>query len=532
MGWLNKPVQFSAVISVVFLLCACNPEVQVDTTYGTLAGKDLGEVNAFLGIPYAQPPVGDLRWADPQPAQPWEGVRPAKLKGDACTQYGSGLPIVGSDEDCLTLNIWTPNTPGPHPVMFWVHGGAQMSGSSAELQYDGAKLAAAQDVVLVSVNYRLLVSGFFATPALGSEPALSGNQAIKDLILALQWVQSEIHLFGGDPDNVTVFGESAGSTNTCALLATPKTKSPQQLLHKVIMQSGACDTLGIMSLAQARQIGLEFIETLGCADAPEPLQCARDLPIAAIREPVKTNLFTAFGWRQDEWPFQIGLVVDGDVFPRSPLQLLSESAPQIPLILGTNKDEGSLFAGFLAHPDDAAGYLEFMQSRYPVEGAEIASQYPFDDYDNAGSAHAAARGDMIMKCPTLNMARLYSEGNPVWMYSLEEDVQSVVFSAISLGFKRNAPQLGTFHTADIGYLFDFPLLSAMVNPSDREVRRSMQQYWGNFARTGNPNGEGVLPWQGFDSAQNNYLEITGEPVNRENFRQGACDYWFAEGYGF
>lgn len=524
---------FWLAAAMLLLISGCGSDPLVETPFGVIEGKRNGAVTEYLGIPYAEPPVGELRWADPQPLAPWPGVLQAKTKGNACTQYAVGLPAFYPREDCLTLNIWVPNTDGPHPVMFWVHGGAQMAGSSNELQYDGAKLAAAQNVVVVTVNYRLLVSGFFALPAMGGGEALSGNQAIKDLVAALQWVHEGIAAFGGDPDNVTVFGESAGSTNTCALLATPKTQQPVKLLHRVIMQSGACDTLGVMTLAEAQQIGADLLQKLGCIDSDEPLQCARALPIETIRDEVKANLFTAFGWRLDEWPFRIGLVVDGDLFPKDPLSLLAEdSRGETPVLLGTNKDEGSLFAGFLAHPDDASGYREFMALRYPGQGADIVSRYPFEDYVSAGQAHADARGDLIMKCPTLNMARTYSQHSAVWMYSLEQDVQSVVMGMASLGFKSNPPELGTFHSADVGYLFEFPLLSGLIRPSDQRTRDLFQQAWGNFARTGNPNGEGVPQWDRYDSARDNYLVISGEPENRERFRNGKCDFWFEEGYGF
>ena len=186
----------------------------------------------------------------------------------------------------------------------------------------------------------------------------------------------------------------------------------------------------------------------------------------------------------------------------------------------------------ISHPDDAAGYAEFLEQRYPGQGAEIALHYPFDQYPTAGQAHADIRGDFIMKCPTLNMARTYSQNNDVWMYSLEQDVHSIVMGVAALGFKSNPPALGTFHSADIGYLFEFPLLSSLARASDKRVRDIFQQAWGNFARTGNPNGEGVPEWAAFDIDRNNYLVISGEPENRDNFRNGRCDYWFEVGYGF
>lgn len=522
---------FATVVCMLFLGCKSS-DTLVQTSYGTVAGKQTSKVKAYLGIPYAQPPVGDLRWEDPLPPQPWQGNLAAHSMGDACTQYGSGLPIFFESEDCLTLNIWVPKTPGPHPVMFWVHGGAQMSGSSSEWQYSGAALAAAQNVIVVSANYRLLVSGFFALPATGSLPPIKGNQAIKDLIAALKWVNSEINQFGGDSENITLFGESAGSTNVCALLATPKTRDPD-LFQRVIMQSGACDTLGVMSPERAQQEGLALLNTLGCGNAEEPLQCARNMPIEAVRKPVKGNLFGTFSLRLDEWPYQIGLVIDGDVFPESPITLLkNHPRSNTPIMLGSNHHEGSLFAGFMDHPKDKQEYLSFLDDRYPGRGATLAQHYPLSNYQNAGEAHADLRGDMIMKCPALNMARLYSANNPVWFYSLTHIPFSPFFEIVEFGFGDNAPELGVFHSADVGFLFEFPFLTAFFRQSDRDVRDFMQQAWGNFARHGDPNGNSSMVWRRFDIADDNYLNIKSKPINEVKFRQGACDFWFDGGYGF
>lgn len=518
--WLTLILFLPLIVS----LGACKRTSQVVTRYGIVEGVQKPDLKRFFGIPYAQPPVGELRWADPQPPDRWEGALDASKMGHACTQYGTGLLVNSPSEDCLTLNIWVPNTEGPHPVMFWIHGGGLMSGASNELQYDASALAKAQNVVVVSINYRLLTSGFVALPALGSRPAISGNQAIKDQIAALQWVQSEISQFGGDPNNVTIFGESAGAFSTCALLATPKTQSPR-LFNRAILESGACETFEIQTLEQAQWHGVALLTLLGCAGADEPLDCARALPIETIRSATKMNLFTSFPLRFDEWSFQAGLVIDGDLFPDNPMTLLARnSRPDTPILLGVNKDEGSLFAGFLDHPGSVADYESFLKSRYPDQGAAFAALYPMENYNNAGHAHAALRGDLLIKCPTLRLAQIHSDTNPVWMYHFTHDIYSPFFSIVKLGFGKNPPPLGTFHSAEIGFIFDFPLLTTFTRQSDRNVRALFQQAWGNFARAGNPNGPGVPNWEPFASHRNNYLEINATPSNQDDFREGACEF--------
>lgn len=516
------------VLLNLLLFSGCNQRVNVETSYGTISGIRGSSGTKFLGIPFAAAPIGDLRWADPVPPAPWDDVFDASSFGAACTQFASGLPIFNQREDCLTLNVWVPNTPGPHPVMFWAHGGGQIAGSSKELQYDAGKLAASQNMIVVTTNYRLQAMGFFALPATGSHAEITGNQTIKDLIAALTWVNNEIAHFEGDPNNITIAGESAGSTNVCGLLASPKTQEPKKLFNRAIMQSGACDTLGIMSLEEAQNEGMRLLSLLGCDEDPEPLQCARSKPVAAIKAHTKMNMWESFTYRRDEWFFLLGLIIDGDVFPENPLTLLKDNPkPDTPILMGTNKDEGSLFSGFLNHPDNADAYLDFLNERYPGQGEILAMLYPFENYDNAGAAHAVYRGDLLFKCPTLNMAQLYSEHNNVWHYYFTHEVISPYMSVIASSFGDNPPKLGAFHAADVGFLFDFPILSWTFRPADRSVKRFIQGAWGNFVHTGDPNGQDLPHWDMFDSNINNYLDLGESQTNKNNFREGMCAELFS-----
>ena len=264
------------------MLTGCLPppgtNIEVETEYGTLIGKEDEGLKKFLGIPYAQLPRGKLRWQAPQPHPGWRGAREAFYQAQACVQGGSPTGALGSQEDCLYLNVWAPSTKGPHPVMLWVHGGGFMIGSSNEMQYDRAYLAKNQNVVVVSMNYRLSFLGFLSLPQFENTPPhkVNGNQGLLDQLEALHWVKNNISGFGGNPDNVTLFGESAGSISTCVLLASPLSDG---LINKAIMQSGSCDTFPVASKQKAEQAGLKFLSDINCIDEADPLLCARNMPL-------------------------------------------------------------------------------------------------------------------------------------------------------------------------------------------------------------------------------------------------------------
>lgn len=519
------------VLSCFTLMSGClsSQDTEVAPQYDKVIGVQKGKVTAHLGIPYAKAPVGALRWADPQPILNWNGTLDATHFGHSCIQY---VPVRSPtlrgqpDEDCLNLNIWTPDTPGPHPVMFWVHGGGNVYGSGNELIYDGAKLAETQDVVVVSANYRLGASGFFALPATGSQPAIKGNQAVKDLVAALQWVHVQIGKFGGDPDNVTVFGESAGSINICGLLATPVTKTPTRLLHKAIMESGACDTMEIHTLAQAQAKGMAMLARMGCANASEPLECARNISAEKLRNVGYSGLTASSDFLVTNWIYSF--VIDGEFFPEHPFTLLATpQATPTPVIVGTNKDEGSIMALLAIFHPDADGYAKFLERLYPDQNETLEALYPVADYPSSGSAHAAILSDSVMRCPALNFARLYSSaGNPTWLYHFTYQVHGAFNELGKVLLPPNAAQLGTYHSTDTAFVFGIPIFAALNTSTDKAVQYQFQQSWGNFSRTGDPNGSTVAAWQAFEQQRDNYLEINPDFPNRDGFRAPYCDdYW-------
>ncbi len=303
---------------------------------GMVQGEIDGGSRRFLGIPFAKPPVGNLRWRPPQPPDPWEGVLQANQMSPPCAQLAALTTPASDNEDCLYLNVWAPPAPsGPLPVMLWIHGGGNTSGSTADqiplgvggLFYNGRNLAETRDVVIVTTNYRLNIFGFLSHPALNAEDPeypYSGNQALLDQVAALEWVRDNIAAFGGDPGNVTIFGESAGSFDVCYHVASPLSRG---LFHRAISESGGCTTRSTTS-AEAVQRTETLIDSIGCGAAEDALACLRALPVATL-------LANAGGFDP---------IVDGGFLPDQPRTLYDNGDyAKVPYILGSNSDEGTLF---------------------------------------------------------------------------------------------------------------------------------------------------------------------------------------------
>ncbi len=457
---------------------------QVKTNKGAVEGEPTadGKVMAFKGIPYAAPPIGKLRWAPPAPAEPWTGIRSAHDFGYHCVQsvvYNDmAFHDPGPSEDCLTLNVWTPvdAKPGKLPVMVWIYGGGYSGGSTSEHRQDGQFLAH-RNVVVVSMNYRLGIFGFFAHPELTAESPhhASGNYGLLDQTAAIQWVKDNISAFGGDPANITIFGESAGSFSVSSQMASPVAKN---LFQKAIGESGgalASSRPPAPSREEAEKADSAFaLETYGT----NKLAALRRISTEDIIRPILTSHTAHF------WPD-----VDGYFFPK-PVSAIYAAGEQahIPLLAGWNAGEGrGAVAGNNAFT--AAGFAQQAETEFPDRAQEFLKLYPNGSEEQAFDSAADFAGDKFIAFSTWSWleAQVATGGAPVYRY---------YFALGNPGDRFHLPADGAFHSDDIEYVFGTldSRPEAIWRPEDRKVSNEFQLYWTNFARTGNPNGPGLPKW--------------------------------------
>ena len=508
-----KSVVALCVVFAAIALFAADSGFVVAVTGGQVRGATLAKGGAvFKGIPFAQPPVGVLRWREPLPVKPWRGVRDATVFGAACTQLPAPFfPGMGetSSEDCLFLNIWTSAWPPreKRPVMVSIPGGANVLGAASQTQTDGESLAR-HGVVLVALNYRLGLFGFFAHPSLTRESPhhASGNQGLLDQIAALAWVRDNIAMFGGDPNNVTIFGGSAGSLDGSVLMTSPLSKG---LFRRVIAQSGSV-TFGFErpeTLDQAEQRGQRL-----AADWKIPASASvkdlRAVPAESVR--------TVPDYRRPETRFPyIGIAVDGYVVPRPPAEVFAAGQEHRVALLHGNTSRDSL-------PDEgppqdlnraveeAYGPIAQRAAKLYVGGADPLYGAPVDQWVT----------DTLFRCPAVAQLVWHSAaGNPAFEYE---------FARVPPG--REA--VGAIHGTEATYIFGtldrpvvVPGLPAQGSTAvDAQISAVMQQYWTNFAKTGDPNGSSLPVWPKFNPLSRAYLQFTsGGPVAKEGLRRPFCD---------
>jgi para-nitrobenzyl esterase len=464
---------------------------QVNIESGVVEGKQVGAVRIFFGIPYAAAPVGDLRWKPPVPPAKWAGVRRATEFGPHCMQgpiYGDMIfHDSGGSEDCLSLNVWTPaRTPEAKlPVMVWIYGGGFVAGTTSEARQDGEHLAQ-QGVVVVSMNYRLGIFGFLAHPELAKESGhnSAGNYGLLDQLAALRWVHQNIAAFGGDPANVTIFGESAGSFSVSALMASPLAKG---LFQKAIGESGAAfsssglpfDPLGVREEKDSKLVGSTFgVQTL-----------------AELRALPAQKLLDAFG-KPGPAAFAFGPDVDGYFLPESvPAIFAAGKQNDVPLLAGWNHDEDSFEIVFSPQKPTVDSMKATAQKEFGAKAAEFLRLYPADTDAQAGRSMLDFAGDRFIAWATWRWidAQSTTGKQPVYRYR---------FDLAPPADPEGPQELGAFHSAEIEYVFGQLDSKARVRwrPQDRKLSAQMQRYWANFARSGDPNGEGLAKWPPYASS--------------------------------
>jgi len=477
------------------------------TGQGRVEGREKEGVLLFAGIPYATPPTGDARFRPPRPHQGWEGVRSAKRFGKVAPQMPS--PLGGFldaldldwDEDCLTLNVATPALDDtPRPVMVWLHGGAFLTGTAATPWYNGASFAQRGDVVVVSVNYRLGALGFLYLGERCGELARSGNSGILDQIAALEWVRDNIRGFGGDPDNVTIFGESAGGMSVGTLLGAPAARG---LFHRAIPQSGACHNS--LSPEVAARVAELFCKKAGTSDAEE----LRRLPVERILEAQTSTLVHLASDRStigDGRSMPLGMafqpVVDGEVLPKPPIEAVREgAAADVALLTGTNLDEQHLF--LFANPPklDRVKLVKWLD-RVLGAGARALDTYA-SSRPEAGEddLFSAILTDQTFRIPAIRLAEAQS--------AHQEKTYLYLFTWASRAF---GGRLGACHALEIPFVFNnlsrggVEAFLGKGSPPTR-LAEAMHEAWIAFAHRGAPNHSGIEQWPAFEISRRATMEF-------------------------
>lgn len=493
---------------------------QLEAVVATTAGQVRGALPAaggaeFLGIPFAAPPVGPLRWQPPAPVDKWSGVRDATVFGPPCSQVVMGdwnrADAENGREDCLYLNVMTPQWPlkRPLPVMLWIHGGANMGGTGSSEFFKGGRLYR-HGVVLVTTNYRLGVFGFFAHLELSRASAhhASGNYALLDQIAALQWVHHNIAHFGGDPDNVTVFGQSAGAISTSALMASPLA---QGLFHKAISQSGSI-TLHPAKLADLEAAGETWAQSLPIPPGQQPVAYLRSLGSADLLKAASPP--TDRGAPRPD--IRIGL--DGWVLTSNPAQVFfsGRQAP-IPMIIGNNSRE----LPKMASADQVRKDIERGMPPDMVSG--VLAAYGLA-HDGTGAADDPINGPLSVQFIVDVQFRCTGTTQQTWHEAAHHPAYGYQFDRAIPG--REAE--GALHSSELPYVFgSFPNagnIGGAFGAADRELSDVIQRYWTNFAKTGDPNGNGLPVWPRFSGTQG-YMEFMpdGRAVPKAGLRRAQCD---------
>lgn len=472
---------------------------------GVVLDEDEGLV-VYRGIPFAAPPVGELRWRPPRKVDSWEGVRACHEFGPGCIQRRRWFAPQKQSEDCLYLNIWTTaeNRAAKRPVMVWIHGGGLSSGSGHQANYNGSEFAK-RGVVLVTINYRLGPLGFLAHPALSEESnhKVSGNYGFLDQIAALNWIQRNISVFGGDPNNVTIFGESAGGTSVSVLCSSPLSKG---LFHRAILQSPWMFGY-ISNMAEPVFVDLKeptanapSSEQLGSNWAANHVDATGQTAIAELRKLDAKSLVENQGY------YKTRATIDGHVLPDRPQKIFSQGLQaDVPTMIGTTDEEGNYFRTWLKF-ESREGFESRIRRFYGEQTELVSSLYP----QEVGRAASRYVTDGWFLQPARRMLRgMGKVSSQAYQYEFTKP-------------NKQHPELGAMHAGEIRYVFN------TLKPNQREddsqrLAETMINYWVQFASTGNPNRAGLPPWPEYQAHEAKYLELGDEIKSRRNLRDEICD---------
>ena len=518
---------FCVIITLTLAVACGQPEAEIESVPSRLSpdapalvtgGQVRGalsdanpEIIALKGVPFAAPPVGDLRWRPPEPVVVWEGVRDGSSTGRICPQAGGQAET--QSEDCLFLNVWAPRkTVEAAPVMVWIHGGGYRLGSGSSANYDGTHLAS-KGVVLVTINYRLNVFGFLAHSALSaeSEHGASGNYGLMDMVAALEWVRDNIATFGGDPQRVTIFGESAGGGAVMSLMLVPQAEG---LFHRAIAESTYVPGWDRAlrgpdrGWESAEEQGIRVAEALG-ATGNDPLATMRAALPAEVLEAAHVGAGNVFTRTGNVWAPN----VDGWVIPDDPL-LMYDSGRQhdVPLIAGMNDNEGSLFRARMGI-DGVSDFESHVRTNYAAVASEALAFYDVTSEDDVNPGIDHLIHDMFFAGPVRAHLRAHAQvTSSAWLYHFAQVPPTA-----------GGANWGSHHAAELPYVFGTMNAPTPWTDADRGLSETMMAYWTQFAATGNPNRDGLPPWPAFEVSTDEHLTLAETVVSGIGLhREGAA----------
>jgi para-nitrobenzyl esterase len=511
-----KPIK-SVLLLVIACAISASAQERVKTANGAIEGtlNKTTNVRHFKGLPFGAPATGEARWKPPQPVKNWEGVRPADKFGARCMQrnvFGDmNFRANGMSEDCLFLNVWTPVKANRLPVLVYFYGGGFMAGDGSEPRYDGESMAS-KGMVAVTVNYRLGVFGFFAHPELTKESPnrASGNYGLLDQAAALKWVQQNIAAFGGDPRRVTIAGESAGSISVSAQMASPLSRN---LIAGAIGESGSVmGALSAVPLADGEQAGVKFGEVIG----KTTLADLRALPADQLLEATAKPGLPRFS-----------PTVDGWFFPKFPAEIFAAGEQaRVPLMVGSNSEESGYFGILQREKPTVENYRKALERLYPGKADEVFKLYPATNETEVMDAAQDLAGDRFISYSTWKWIELATKsgGKPSWYYRYDRPRPAMrpemgnAQAGLAGGVIRNPqpnpnpprpPARGAVHSAEIEYAMgnlDSNKVYAWT-PDDHKVSQTMQAYFVNFIKTGNPNGKGLPNWPEFKTHHRLIIDV-------------------------